>query len=57
MDDQTEEEPRYIAIVIRTTTLQKMMIVAFYLPTKQENIESRKATIKRMNNLMEEMLT
>ena len=26
MDDETEEEPRFIAIVIKTTTLQKMMI-------------------------------
>ena len=34
-----------------------MLIVAFYLPTKQENTESRRATIKRLNNLMEEMVT
>ena len=56
-DDQTEEEPRFIAIVIKTTTQQKMLIAAFYLPTKQEHTESRKATIKRLNNLIEEMLT
>ena len=45
-DEQTEEEPRFIAIVIKTTTQQKLLIAAFYLPTKQEHTETRKATIK-----------
>ena len=34
-----------------------MLLAAFYLPTKQEHTESRRATIKRLNNLMEEMVT